>query len=842
MCTTKKLITLCFYSVLLGLFLNTSVRADIFDDYVAQGIIKSSVTRDSVESRGTFVAILIRALEQRAGKTIAPVAVSSFTDISDSLVNLEIRKAEALGILSPNATFRPNDPITRIESLAFTVRTYEKYKTAITPKSAPSFIDLPLVTTDWQYGFMQKGFYQNLTMGYSLTSVFCNDAAKNYSKPIKCFKPAQSTIRVESVYFVEQLIAQLGSSNPPTISISTPTNNSTTSNSTIAVSGTASDDIKVVNVIWFTNFEYSGVATLTINNWNIDSIPLQDGENTITVIAFDAEGNQSSASVKVTKGSLPVTLLDPNVDGSFNTNTFDIDVANLFTDSDIPVVDGHSFRQGKARIHYPVNTQGIVPSNLPVALFLHGQHDASAPNYEGYDYILKRLASYGLFAISINANEINGLYKFGYYNEDYITRGYLVVAFLNELAKWNSGNPSPLIRQPEAKLFNGRLNLQKVGLSGHSRGGEGVVAANHLYNEQIKEGSNPPFKIVAINAIAPTDKAIDPFIPSVPYFLVLGSRDGDVWNMQGQRTYDKTDPRVKKMSALIYGANHNYFNIIWEDDDAVNTQYGKDAVILSPEKQREIANKFITAFFLWHLKDLDLKKLFTDQNTTSNSVYLTYQDTFPIAGFEYSSFGYEETGKGKRAVLRQTPFPPEGAGGEGRSTTMSCPSCNVNYRFFHNTIGFEISQQNFSYTMNIESKDRDMRNFSYLSFRMAKYVDYKYVDFELDSPQKEAVGIPQDALSINILFKDDKGKSITIPVKDIIPHPYQRFNAYYDEVEEKIKHNPISNNQSLMISARVSLDTVKTAIDANAIEEITISANTGHPDVGVGLDDITLEK
>ena len=57
------------------------------------------------------------------------------------------------------------------------------------------------------------------------------------------------------------------------------------------------------------------------------------------------------------------------------------------------------------------------------------------------------------------------------------------------------------------------------------------------------------------------------------YFILHGSRDGDVWNFQGYQTYDRAHPinlanptqEAKGFKSLlwIYGANHNHFNSVW---------------------------------------------------------------------------------------------------------------------------------------------------------------------------------------------------------------------------------------------------------------------------------------
>ena len=63
-----------------------------------------------------------------------------------------------------------------------------------------------------------------------------------------------------------------------------------TSATSIALSGTAGDNVGVVAVRWSNTFGSSGDATGTVN-WQIARVPLLVGTNKITVKAFDAAGN-----------------------------------------------------------------------------------------------------------------------------------------------------------------------------------------------------------------------------------------------------------------------------------------------------------------------------------------------------------------------------------------------------------------------------------------------------------------------------------------------------------------------------------------------------------------------
>ncbi|HEU4693836.1 MAG TPA: Ig-like domain-containing protein [Vicinamibacterales bacterium] len=87
----------------------------------------------------------------------------------------------------------------------------------------------------------------------------------------------------------------------PTIAISGPTSSSThtTTSATLTMSGTASDDVGITQVVWSNDRGGSGTATGT-GNWSVSAIALQSGTNVITVTARDAAGNQASDVLTVT--------------------------------------------------------------------------------------------------------------------------------------------------------------------------------------------------------------------------------------------------------------------------------------------------------------------------------------------------------------------------------------------------------------------------------------------------------------------------------------------------------------------------------------------------------------
>jgi hypothetical protein len=98
----------------------------------------------------------------------------------------------------------------------------------------------------------------------------------------------------------------------PTIQITVPTSNPTysTTQQTINIGGTASDNAGVTQVTWFSNQGGAGTASGT-TSWSVSGIPLFSGENNITVTAYDAANNQGYDTITVTYAA-PENISTPN--------------------------------------------------------------------------------------------------------------------------------------------------------------------------------------------------------------------------------------------------------------------------------------------------------------------------------------------------------------------------------------------------------------------------------------------------------------------------------------------------------------------------------------------------
>jgi PKD repeat protein len=105
-------------------------------------------------------------------------------------------------------------------------------------------------------------------------------------------------------YIARHTVPVVAPGVPPTLTITAPTAAATfaTTASSLALGGTASDDVAVSSVTWSNDRGGTGTATTTngFATWSVPSITLQSGTNVLTVTATDPQGNQSTDTLTVT--------------------------------------------------------------------------------------------------------------------------------------------------------------------------------------------------------------------------------------------------------------------------------------------------------------------------------------------------------------------------------------------------------------------------------------------------------------------------------------------------------------------------------------------------------------
>jgi hypothetical protein len=310
---------------------------------------------------------------------------------------------------------------------------------------------------------------------------------------------------------------------------------------------------------------------------------------------------------------------DPTAMGRYTIKRADYDFGD--TALTLSGLGGRAVEE-RAAVWLPANA----PGRRPVVIFLHGRHSACynpvtlktdnanwpclagfqpIQSYHGYDQSAQVLASQGYVVVSISADGINAQDNPDSDDSGTLARGQLVIDHLNLLAAADAGHAqgmSPLLRD--------KLDLNDVGLMGHSRGGEGVVKAALL-----NAGLRHPFGIKAVLPLAPIDFGRET-LPDVPMAVILPYCDGDVSNQQGQHFFDDTryaDPKddVMRSSVLVMGADHNFFNTEWtpgvsvapSSDDWANESdptCGLNApttIRLTSAQQYQVGVSYIAGFF-----------------------------------------------------------------------------------------------------------------------------------------------------------------------------------------------------------------------------------------------------
>ena len=220
-----------------------------------------------------------------------------------------------------------------------------------------------------------------------------------------------------------------------------------------------------------------------------------------------------------------------------------------------------------ARVWYPDG-----PGPFPLALIVHGNHDMAEFSDPGYAYLGELLASRGFILASIDENFLNsGLFHDPPKQQP--VRGWLLLEHLKLWREWNqtAGNP-----------FRGKVDLARIALMGHSRGGEAAATAaafNRMkyYPDDANIRFDYGFAIQAVVAIAPADGQYKPagqhrWIEDVSYLTLQGAHDADVSSFMGSRQWDHvryTQPGPWfKAEIYAYRANHGQFNTVWGRTDA----------------------------------------------------------------------------------------------------------------------------------------------------------------------------------------------------------------------------------------------------------------------------------
>ena len=249
------------------------------------------------------------------------------------------------------------------------------------------------------------------------------------------------------------------------------------------------------------------------------------------------------------------------------------------------------------RVWYPDG-----PGPFPLALIVHGNHNMVEFSDPGYAYLGELLASRGFIVASVDENFLNdSLFDDALKPE--AVRGWLLLEHLKLWRQWNQTTDNP---------FRHMVDLSRIALIGHSRGGEAAATAaafNRMtfYPDDANIRFDYHFAITAVVAIAPADGQYKPagqhrWIEDVSYLTLQGAHDADVSSFRGSRQWDHvryTQPGPWfKTEIYAYRANHGQFNTVWGRADTERPlSWLLNLTPLMPgEEQRRISKTYIAAF------------------------------------------------------------------------------------------------------------------------------------------------------------------------------------------------------------------------------------------------------
>ncbi len=258
----------------------------------------------------------------------------------------------------------------------------------------------------------------------------------------------------------------------------------------------------------------------------------------------------------------------------------------------------------------PVNGRVWLPRGagpFPLVLIVHGNHGMEEHSDPGYAYLGSHLASRGFATVSVDENFVNGTWSGDFRGKEMPLRAWLLLEHLRQWREWN---------RTSGHLMEGKVDLDRVALIGHSRGGEAVAIAaafNRLkhFPDDATVAFDYGFGIRALVAVAQIDGRYPRRmkLEDVSFLALQGSYDSDEASFHGLRQFRRIefpgDGYHFKAGLYLHQANHGQFNTVWGRRDA-GPPHGwllNLAPLIEGETQRQVALVSISAFLEATLRD-----------------------------------------------------------------------------------------------------------------------------------------------------------------------------------------------------------------------------------------------
>lgn len=408
---------------------------------------------------------------------------------------------------------------------------------------------------------------------------------------------------------------------------------------------------------------------------------------------------------------------------------------------------------------------------FPLVLIVHGNHLMNDYSDAGYDYLGKLLASKGYIFVSVDENFLN----FSPYEDLFLlspllnenpARGLLLLEHLKTWKGWNIDPNHP---------FYQKVDMERIALIGHSRGGEAVTIAaafnrlsSHPDRGHIKFDYN--FTIRSLVSIAGTDGQYKPQgkplpLKDVHYLALHGAHDMDVSSLDGAKQYHRiryaegTD--YMKALVYIYGANHGQFNEGWGRGDVagLGNQLFNVRQIMPRDEQEAIAKVFISSFLDATLKDQgQYREVFRDlgyaKEWLPDNLYVgNYNDSQTILLADYQ----------EDIDLQSTTISGGSIMGENlqqwKEEKVRVKMGEADYSAVRLGWNSKASAEPAAYTVTLPERGVKTGEESSIVFSLA------------DARRKEDNGDPKELINFTITVEDKKGRQASLPLSHISKLP-----------------------------------------------------------------------
>jgi dienelactone hydrolase len=407
-------------------------------------------------------------------------------------------------------------------------------------------------------------------------------------------------------------------------------------------------------------------------------------------------------------------LTDPAVAGDFpvgtheyNEGAFAVSVPAAYAETGDPtpvtLIGKLYYPATAAGADTPVST--ALPS-YPVIVIAHGRHGFAPDSYLGYEYLARHLASRGFICASVALHELASGWRIHH-------RGVTILKHITRLI--SEPTTDPLILSARARMDAGR-----VALLGHSRGGEGVVAAQNIY-AGLSPG--PGYTLRAVAAFSPTDgpnwsdttPGPGPYDPALPYLMIYGTRDGDLDGYAGNTGFRVVDRAGRPRHMItIHGGNHNFFNSTWGPDGSPT---------ITRSQQETLAKAFLTPFFSHYLLRQQgyvemLAGYVVPPSVGSVGTTIVYTDQ-PLRLVRLTVDDSQTAPPGASTNTLGQPNTNAGLSGLAEESLRYATVPARNY-YTHGTDGLRMAWNTNAGSLRFGMGDRSVRSYEYLGFRVGQ--------------------------------------------------------------------------------------------------------------------------